>query len=127
MRNKLSALLLVLVGLLAVSVPLLAHHGAASYATGKIITMKGAVTEYVWANPHVFLKVDVKNDSGDTVHWIIEGWNPLTHTGAGWSKNTFKPGDEVILDVTPAKNGAPVGQFAGPIVINGKETLTRFR
>jgi len=110
---------------LAVSVPLFAHHGSASYDTSKTVTVTGTVTEYIWANPHVFLKVDAKDDSGDTSHWVIEAQNPVTQTSKGWTKNTFKPGDEVILDVTPAKNNALVGEFkefnGGRIVINGKQ------
>ena len=129
MRNKLAAISLVVVGLLAVSVPLFAHHGGASYDTSKTVTVKGTVTDYIWANPHVFVKLDVKDDSGNTVHWIIEGQNPVSMTQIGWSKNTFKPGDEVEIDAMPAKNGNPVG-FLGSssptaprrrIVINGKQ------
>ena len=110
-----------MVGFLALSVPLFAHHGAASYDTSKTVTVSGTVTEYVWANPHVFVKVDAKDDGGNMVNWVIEAWNPVTQTSRGWTKNTFKPGDEVIVDVTPAKNNQPVGEFKGRIVINGKQ------
>jgi hypothetical protein len=119
MRNKLSAISLS-VALLAVSVPLFAHHGNASYDSSKTVTVKGTVTDYIWANPHVFLKVDAKDESGNTLHWIIEAQNPVSQIDAGWSKNTFKAGDEVVLDIIPAKNGQPVGRFRGRIVINGK-------
>jgi hypothetical protein len=121
MRNKLGTIFLVVVGLLAVYVPLFAHHGNASYADSKTVTVTGTVTEYVWSNPHVFLKVDAKDDSGNTLHWLIEGNNPQTQTYIGWSKNTFKPGDEVIVDCIPAKNNQPIGRFRGRIVINGKQ------
>jgi hypothetical protein len=129
MRNKLAAISFAVVGLLAVSVPLFAHHGGASYDTSKTVTVKGTVTDYIWANPHVFVKLDVKDDSGNTVHWIVEAQNPVSMMQIGWSKNTFKPGDEVEIDAMPAKNGNPVG-FLGSssptaprrrIVINGKQ------
>ncbi len=119
----------VVVGLLLVSVPLFAHHGGASYETDKSVIVKGTVTAYVWANPHVFVKVDVKDDSGNTVHWIVEAQNPVSMMQIGWTKDTFKPGDEVEIDAMPAKNGNPVG-FLGSssptaprrrIVINGKQ------
>jgi uncharacterized protein DUF6152 len=119
MIDKLRAVVLVAV-FVALSAPLFAHHGAASYDTSKTVTVSGMVTEYTWANPHVFLKVDAKDDGGNTSHWVIEAWNPVTQTGRGWTKNTFKPGDEVVVDVTAAKNNQPVGRFAGRIVINGK-------
>ena len=129
MINKLRTIFFVMVVLLTVSVPLFAHHGNASYETGKTVTVKGTVTEYVWSNPHVFVKLDGKDDSGNTVHWIIEGQNPVSMTQIGWSKNTFKPWDEVEIDAMSAKNCNPVGFLgsASPtaprrrIVINGKQ------
>jgi uncharacterized protein DUF6152 len=121
MRNRLTISSLVVVGVLTISLPLFSHHGAASYDTSKTITVTGTVTDYVWANPHVFVKVDAKDDSGNMVHWNIEAWNPVTQANRGWSKNTFKPGDEVVIETRPVKNGQPIGQFAGKIEINGKQ------
>jgi Family of unknown function (DUF6152) len=132
-RNKLVAISIAVAGLLAVSIPLFAHHGNASYDTTKTVTVKGTVTAYVWSNPHVLLKVDAKDSSGEMLHWIIEAQNPLSQTQVGWTKDTFKPGDEVVVEVIQAKNGLSVGRFgvAGPqaslptqqslIVINGKQ------
>ena len=67
-----------LVGFLAFSVPLFAHHGAASFDTSKTVTVTGTVTEYIWSNPHVLVKLDAKDDSGNVSHWVIEAWNPVT-------------------------------------------------
>ena len=129
MRNKLTMITLAVVGLLAVSVPLFAHHGNAAYETDKSVNVKGTVTNYIWANPHVFIKVDVKDDSGNLAHWIVEAQNPVSMSQIGWSKDTFKPGDQVEIDAMPAKNGNPVAFLgsASPtaarrrIVINGKQ------
>ncbi len=124
MRTRLGTISLVIAGFLAASLPLLAHHGNASYDTGKTVTVKGTVTAFIWANPHVFLKVDAKDESGNTQHWVIEAENVVTQAGKGWSNSTFKPGDEVSVEVTPAKNGQPIGRFRGRIVINGQEFKT---
>jgi Family of unknown function (DUF6152) len=129
MKNILRSISFLVVGLLAVSVSLFAHHGNAAYDTTKTITVKGTVTDYVWANPHVFVKVDAKDESGNPVHWVVEAQNPVSMTQIGWSKNTFKAGDEVEIEAMQAKNGNPVG-FLGSssptaprkrIVINGKQ------
>jgi hypothetical protein len=120
MANRLS-IVGFLVGVVAFSAPLFAHHGAASFDSGKTVTVKGTVTEYVWSNPHVLVKVDAKDDSGNVAHWVLEAWNPVTQSSRGWTKNTFKAGDEVSLDIWPAKNNQPVGEIRGRIVINGKE------
>jgi Family of unknown function (DUF6152) len=120
-RTKLGTISFLVAGFLAVSLPLLAHHGNAAYDTAKTVTVKGTVTDYIWANPHVFLKVEAKDDSGNTLHWVIEGQNAVTQATAGWSNSTFKPGDQVVIDVTPAKNGRPIGRFKGRIEINGQQ------
>ena len=111
----------VVVGVLALAVPVVAHHGTASFDIGKSLTLTGTVTEYIWSNPHVIVKMDVKDASGNVVHWVLEAWNPVTQTGRGWTKNSFKPGDEVVGVITPAKNDIPIGEFRGRIVVNGKE------
>lgn len=128
MRNKV-AVFLAVVGLLVVCSPLFAHHGNAAYDATKSVIVKGTVTDYIWANPHVFVKLDSKDDSGNVAHWIVEAQNPVSMTQIGWTKNTFKPGDEVEIDAIPAKNGNPVAFLgsASPtalrrrIVINGKQ------
>ena len=108
-------------GLLAFSAPLVAHHGAASFDTTKTVTVKGIVTDYIWTNPHVLLRLDVKEASGTVTGWVVEVWNPVTQSNRGWSRTTFKPGDEVSGDVTAAKNGRPIGMIRGKIFINGTE------
>jgi len=107
-------------GVLAFAVPLFAHHGTASFDTDKTLKLTGIVTAYVWSNPHVLVKMDVKDDSGNLTPWVVEAWNPVTQTARGWTKNSFKPGDEVTAEVTPAKNDRTVGEFRGRIVVNGK-------
>jgi hypothetical protein len=123
MKQKFKAPAVAAVSLLALSFPLFAHHGTAVYDTSKTLTIKGAVSEYVWANPHVYVKVDAKDDSGNTLRWTLEAQNPITETDLGWTKSTFRPGDEVEIDVKPAKNGRPIGSigFATRIIINGKQ------
>ena len=97
-----------------------AHHGNASLDTDKSMMLTGVVTEYLWSNPHVFLKLDVKEANGEVRHWVVEAQNPIAQSNAGWSRGTFKAGDEVTIDIIPAKSTAPIGRFRGRIVINGE-------
>ena len=117
MRNK---LMIIFLGFLTISVPLRAHHGAAAYDTDKRITMKVVVTEWFWANPHCFLKFDVKDDKANVVHWAIEASNPADMVNLGWSKDTFKPGDEVTVTFMPVKNGNPVGRIQQVVLASGQ-------
>lgn len=119
MRNKLAAMAL-LVGLLTVSRPVSAHHGAASFDNSRTVTVEGTVTEFIWSNPHVYLKVDAKGENGSIQHWVFEAQSVVNQANAGWTKNMFKPGDHVLIDATPAKGDRLVGLFRGRIVINGQ-------
>jgi Family of unknown function (DUF6152) len=118
-------LLTILFVLLTVSVPLLAHHGAAAYDTSKKITVKATVTEWFWANPHCFLRFDAKDDQGNVVHWATEASNPSDMVNLGWSKQTFKPGDEVTVTFIPVRNGQPIGRVEQVVLANGKTLSAR--
>jgi hypothetical protein len=102
------------------SVPLFAHHGNAAFDVGKRVTVKGTVTDWVWANPHCWLKFDVKDAKGDLVHWVAETNNAPDMIERGWSKNSFKPGDEVTVTLEPVKSGNPVGRVVGVVLANGQ-------
>jgi hypothetical protein len=108
-------------GVLLVSVPLIAHHGAANFDTGKVITLTGTVTEWVWSNPHCFLKFDAKDDTGTVRNWVTETQNPVGMTTRGWSRRSFKPGDKVTVTVEPVKGGQPVGKVLNVILPNGEK------
>jgi hypothetical protein len=110
----------VAVGLLSVSMPLFAHHGTAVFDTDKTVTLKGSVTEWDWSNPHCLLQFDVKNESGQMVHWIAETQNPGNMVYAGWGKASFKAGDEVTVTLMPTKNGLPYGRIKLVVLSNGK-------
>jgi hypothetical protein len=109
------------VGVALMSAPLVAHHGAASFDTQKQLTLKGSVTEWLWANPHCFLKIDVKDESGTVRNWTIELGNPTDITPRGFSRLTFKTGDEVTAVIQPVKSGAPVGRLQTVTLPDGQK------
>ena len=111
------------VALLLVSVPLIAHHGTAALDTGKEITLKGTVTEWTWSNPHCFLKFSANDDTGGVRNWSVETQGPTTMTGRGWSRSSFKAGDEVTVTIEPVKNGQPVGRILHVILPNGQKLV----
>ena len=97
-----------------------AHHGAATFDTGKEITLKGVVTEWIWANPHCFLKFDAKDDTGTIRNWAVETQNPVTMLSRGFARRAFKPGDAVTVRLEPVKNGAPVGRMLTVLLPNSQ-------
>ena len=110
-------------GFLMFSIPLWAHHGNAAFDSSKRVTVKGTVVGWLWANPHCVLTVDVKDDKGNVVRWAAEATVPSDMAKHGWSRQTFSPGDEVTVTVTPAKNGTPIGRIEKVVLPDGR-TLT---
>jgi hypothetical protein len=108
---------------LALGGRMLAHHGAPSlYDVLHPITIKGTVTEFVFANPHAQIYLDVKSEKGGTVAWSVETNGPGALRRAGWTRETLKPGDEITITLIPARSGAPVG-FSGWALGGGKIVL----
>jgi len=116
----------IVVGLLFIAAPLAAHHGTGTYDSSKSVTLSGTVTEFSFSNPHAALFFDVKDASGKSVNWAIEMNSPGVLRRAGWTKATFKTGDQITITVRPAKAGTPVGLInrAQPVIVNGKQVLS---
>jgi hypothetical protein len=118
MRKSLVIGLTMALGLL-VSVPLFAHHGNASFATDKTLILKGTVTRWIYASPHLLLMLDVKGENGEIAHWVVESQSPTVMYPSGYRKDSFKPGDEVTVTVSAAKNGKPIGRILEATTADG--------
>jgi hypothetical protein len=111
-------LIVLTVGVL-MSIPLIAHHGNAAFDTGKKVTLKGTVRQWVYSNPHLLLTFDVKGEDGTVVQWVAETQAPGIMYPAGYRRDSFKPGDEVTVIVEPVKNGQPIGRILQVVLANG--------
>ena len=111
--------------LLAISSPAFAHHGTSRYDLEKTVTLSGTVTGFDWGNPHCLVHMDVKSENGEVQHWTLELASPFTMSRAGWTKNSLMPGDTIVAQTHPARNGIALGISATSksvmkFVINGK-------
>lgn len=116
MRGRLVIVLAVGV---AMSVPLFAHHGSAAFDNTKTVTITGTVSQFVYSNPHLLVTVDVTGESGEVVQWVVETQSPNVMFPAGYRRDSFKPGDQVTVTVTPVKNGVPIGRIREVVLANG--------
>jgi hypothetical protein len=71
-----------------------------------LITIEGVVTEYEWANPHVYLYVETETGAGEPVLWTFEGGVTAVMRRQGWSRGAFVPGDRIIVQAHPARDSS---------------------
>ena len=126
MRKKFMAICVVVSFMLAVQVRTFAHHGNASYDTTKEVTLTGIVTDWIVANPHSFLKMDVKNDDGSVAHWVIESSAASANQRGNvrLTKQSLKSGDKVTVTMMVAKNGQPIGRIHQLVLPDGRLVVT---
>jgi hypothetical protein len=84
-----------LLGLLALTaaVPALAHH-AWPVNMDELVTVKGTVTDFRWANPHPMITLQVASAGGDET-WEVGGPAINRMEAKGWTKETVKTGDVI--------------------------------
>jgi hypothetical protein len=105
MRIK-QAVLAAGIGLLAATLPLVAHHSfAAEFDSAKPVSLQGVVTKLDWMNPHIWIYLDTKDDSGTVAHWQCEGGPPNTLTRNGWTRDALKIGDQASIEGFRSKDG----------------------
>ena len=103
------AQLVLILGLVGLGVmPVLAHHSFdAEYDSTKTMTIVGYVTKVDWVNPHAFVYLDSKDDSGTTRSFRIEMGPPYALQRSGWKKDTLKVGDKITIEnAALAKDGS---------------------
>ena len=111
-------------GLLVAVAPLRAHHSfAAEYDSKKPVTLKGTVTKVDWTNPHVYFYIDVTDDSGKITNWGFEMGPPNGLQRAGWTRNTMKVGDVVVVEGTLAKDGSNQANARSVVMANTGKKL----
>ena len=102
-----AAVAMIVVGGLSIQ-PVLAHHSFAPYETTTQIKLTGVVTEFKWVNPHVYIDLDGTDaKSGEKKHWLVECASTSILNRAGWKFNMLKPGDTIIVIVSPLRTGEP--------------------
>lgn len=107
--------------LLLAAAPVFAHHSLAMYDMTNPVTVKGVVERLEWANPHVHLYINVRDNKGNVEEWIIEMDRPEFLRKNGWTSFTVKAGDIIACTGGPAKSGARTMRCTTVELSNGEK------
>ena len=104
---KLWGSLAALAFLVSGAAPAFAHHAfAAEFDSKRPVKLRGTVTKMEWINPHAWIYIDVKQADNSTVEWMIEAGSPNTLLRRGLTKDSLKPGTEILVDGYQSKDGS---------------------
>jgi hypothetical protein len=97
-------LLALSLGALTAVASLSAHHSfSAEYFEEQKITIEGDVIAFELKNPHSWLHIAVLDENGTVQKFSAEWSNPARLKQAGFTTDSFKPGDHLILTGSPAR------------------------
>jgi hypothetical protein len=113
------------IALIIVAGPMvMAHHSfAVAYDLSKPVTITGTITRVDWANPHISFYVDVKNKMGTVTSWGVDAASPAALAGRGVDRSSLRPGDTIIVEAFPARNGKPFAAASAFSLPDGRRIL----
>jgi hypothetical protein len=121
MRNKLTAILAMTVGILASSLSLFAHHSDTWADHTRLVTVTGTVIRHDFVNPHQVILLAVKDNKGKITEWKVLGSNLGDLRQAGWTKDTLKAGEQVTVSGFASRDGRPFMSRVRMVRANGEE------
>jgi len=113
--------LLVLVLISAVT-PLSAHHSW-PVSNDRLVTVKGTVIDFTWANPHPMMTIEVQANDGRTEKWQMGGPAIIRMEANGWTKSSVKRGDVITGIGHQFSDGQKIVKLERVILADGKELL----
>jgi hypothetical protein len=86
----------------------IAHHSlAVEFDSTSLVIVEGVVNEVWYKNPHVRYYMTVTNENGEEVNWDTHAHNIVGMSRQGYTKDSVKVGDRVIMEGHGTRNGSP--------------------
>jgi hypothetical protein len=99
-----------------VAAPAYAHHSYAMFDSTKTVAVTGTVKQFQFTNPHSWIQVMAPGPNGGApAEWSVQMGAPFELVRAGMGPQTLKPGDKIVLQVHPAKDGTAAGSFLSAV------------
>jgi hypothetical protein len=89
--------------LLAMTIPVAAHHSAAAFDGQKKTSVTGKVVEYRYMNPHIYLTLEVTKEDGTKQRMEVEAGAASVLNALGFTKDKLKVGDIVTISGSPSR------------------------
>jgi Family of unknown function (DUF6152) len=104
MKRSLLVVASILVFLALGSRQAFAHHSvSAVYDATKTVKIEGTVKEFLWRNPHSFVKVEAPDEKGVMQTFVLEWASPTQLAGSHLTSNVLKVGDHIICGGNPGR------------------------
>jgi hypothetical protein len=100
--------------------PLAAHHSW-PVSNDRLVTVKGKVIEFTWANPHPMMTLEVQTSDGRTEKWQMGGPALNRMEANGWTKTTVKAGDVITGIGYQFSDGQKIVRLERVVLADGKE------
>ena len=97
----------------------LAHHAEAVYDHSRALSVTGTVKEFLWANPHALIYLEITDARGRTDVSVFEGGSAIVMTRNGWSRDSLKVGDKLAIDYYPRRDKKPGGMLVTATLADG--------
>jgi len=110
----------VVFALVSAVVPLSAHHSW-PVSNDRLVTVKGKVIEFMWANPHPMMTLEVQTSDGRTEKWQMGGPALNRMEANGWTKTTVKTGDVITGVGYQFSDGQKIIRLEHVVLADGKE------
>ena len=118
----------IIVVILATTIGAAAHHAFdAEYDEKKLVTVTGVVTKLEWTNPHAWMYLNVRDESGNVTGWSFEMGAPGGLLNRGWKKGELKRGDQVTIDGYSSKHRARVANASMVTLPDGRKLFGGFQ
>jgi hypothetical protein len=90
----------------AIAAPSAHHSFAAEYFEEQKISIEGDVVSFEFVNPHAWLYLAGVDENGNPQKFSAEWSNPARLKQAGFTVDSFKAGDRLIITGSPGRDPA---------------------